>query len=45
MCANELYVIRKGVHHKIKEGSERNRLCVITIPNFDGSDEHPSEVI
>lgn len=43
--ANELCVITKGIHHKITKSSTKNRLCVITVPRFDASDEHPSEVI
>jgi len=45
LSANELCVIRRGVHHKITEASPKNRLCVITVPKFDGNDEHPSDVI
>ena len=43
--ANELCVIRKGVHHAVVNASERNRLSVVTVPYFDVSDETPSEVI
>ncbi len=32
--ANELCVIGKGIHHKLTEASDSNRLCVIT---FQGS--------
>ena len=45
LSANELCVITKGIHHKIKEAAEKNRLCIITMPCFDGQDEHESEVI
>ena len=43
--ANELCVIVKGIHHKITKSSAKNRLCIITVPRFDASDEHPSGVI
>jgi len=43
--ANELCVISKGVHHELIEASDENRLCVITVPGFDASDEHLSDRI
>jgi mannose-6-phosphate isomerase-like protein (cupin superfamily) len=43
--ANELCVISKGIHHELTEASEKNRLCVITVPGFDASDEHLSDKI
>ncbi|HTY25790.1 MAG TPA: hypothetical protein VMC85_21860 [Desulfomonilaceae bacterium] len=43
--ANELCVIGKGIHHKVIEASDNNRLSVITVPGFDGSDEHLSDRI
>lgn len=43
LSANELCVISRGVHHVITEATERNRLCVITVPFFDPADEHPSD--
>jgi mannose-6-phosphate isomerase-like protein (cupin superfamily) len=45
LAANELCVITKGIHHKITRSSAHNRLCVITVPRFDASDEHFSEVL
>jgi len=45
LSANELCVIGKGMHHKIIESSEKNRLCAISVPQFDASDEHLSDVI
>lgn len=43
--ANELMVIPKGVHHKVVNGSEMNRLCIISFPPFHGDDENPSDKI
>ena len=43
--ANELCVISKGIHHRIIEASTKNRLCVITVPQFDATDEYLSEKI
>jgi mannose-6-phosphate isomerase-like protein (cupin superfamily) len=43
--ANELCVIGKGIHHKLTEASDRNRLCVITVPRFSEADEHFSDKI
>lgn len=40
---NELCVITRGVHHVVAEASEHNRLCVLTVPGFDVTDEHPSD--
>ena len=40
---NELCVITKGAHHCVTKFSEKNRLCVISVPSFDPSDEHPSD--
>lgn len=40
---NELCVITKGIHHKIVEASKENRLCVISVPYFNGDDEYISE--
>lgn len=42
---NELCVIPAFVHHKIIEASQKNRVCFITIPQFDEKDQHISEVI
>ena len=42
---NELCVIPALVHHKIIEVSPRNRVCFITIPQFNENDQHISEVI
>jgi mannose-6-phosphate isomerase-like protein (cupin superfamily) len=43
LSANELCLITKGIHHKIIESSKENRLCVISIPYFNGDDEYISE--
>lgn len=43
--ANELFLVEKGVHHKVLGGSENNRLCVITSPPFDAQDEWKSKEI
>jgi len=43
--ANELCVLKKGVHHRIVEASENNRLCVISLPRWMAHDEHLSDVI
>lgn len=43
--ANELFVVSKGIHHKVIQASRENRLCVITSPPFDPSDQHRSEII
>lgn len=40
---NELCVITRGIHHVVAEASEKNRLCVLTVPGFDVTDEHPSD--
>ncbi len=42
---NELCVIPAFVHHKIIEASQKNRVCFITIPQFNEEDQHISEVI
>ena len=39
---NDLCVITKGIHHKITEATESNRLCVISAPPFRIDDEHLS---
>jgi mannose-6-phosphate isomerase-like protein (cupin superfamily) len=45
LAANELCVIGKGIYHKVTEASDKNKLCVITVPRFDVSDEHRSDKI
>jgi mannose-6-phosphate isomerase-like protein (cupin superfamily) len=42
---NELVIISKGIHHKVIKSSDRNRLCVITVPKYDANDEKISEII
>ena len=42
LSANELTIVSKGVHHKVLKASERNRLCVISVPPFHADDENPS---
>lgn len=43
--ANELIVLTPGIHHRIASASEKNRLCIVTIPRFDPNDEYVSEKI
>lgn len=43
--ANELCVVTKGLHHKVIDTSEKNRLCVISSPPFHADDEHLSGII
>ena len=38
--SGELCVITRGIHHQVVEASLPNRLCVITVPQFDPDDEH-----
>ena len=45
LAENELCVIPAFVHHKIIEASQKNRVCFITIPQFNEKDQHISEVI
>lgn len=45
LAANELCVIGKGIHHKLTEACDSNRLCVITVPRFNEADEHFSDKI
>lgn len=39
LAANELCVIPRGTHHQVIAATPENRLCVITTPRFDASDE------
>jgi mannose-6-phosphate isomerase-like protein (cupin superfamily) len=43
--ANELCLIPKGVHHKITQCSEKNRLCIISTPRWVAEDENSSDLI
>lgn len=43
--ADELCVIRKGIHHKIISVSDTNKLCALCIPFFDPKDEVHSEIL
>ena len=45
LAENELCVIPALVHHKIIEASQKNRVCFITIPQFNDADQHVSEII
>ncbi len=45
LSENELCVITKGIHHKITKSSEKNKLCVISVPGFDPLDETESNKI
>jgi mannose-6-phosphate isomerase-like protein (cupin superfamily) len=40
---HEVCVIPRDVHHKITCASYHNRLCVLSMPSFDGNDEVPSD--
>lgn len=42
---NELCVVSKGLHHKVINATEKNRLCVISAPPFHADDEHPSDKV
>lgn len=39
LSSNELCVIPRGIRHQVISASGQNRLCVITTPRFDPSDE------
>jgi len=41
--ANEVCVITKGIHYRITQASDRNRLCAIAIPRYDPADDLVSE--
>jgi len=41
--ANELCIIPKGIHHRIVETSEKNRLCAICLPCWSADDESLSK--
>jgi len=43
--ADELCVIRKGIHHKVVDGSVGNKLMVICVPGFDMNDEQVSSIL
>ena len=45
LSENELCVITKGIHHRIQDYSENNRLCIICVPPFNEKDEHLSDKI
>ncbi len=45
LCANELCLIAKGVHHQITQCTQQNRLCVISTPRWMAADEHLSNLI
>ena len=45
LSANELVVVSKGIHHKVVQASEHNRLCVVSAPPFHADDENPSDKI
>jgi mannose-6-phosphate isomerase-like protein (cupin superfamily) len=45
LSANELVVVSKGIHHKVVRSSDRNRLCVVSVPPFHADDENPSAKI
>lgn len=40
---NELIVFKPGIHHRVIDASEKNRLCVISLPGFNPADEHVSD--
>ncbi len=41
LSSNELCVIPRGIRHQVIAATPQNRLCVITTPQFDPSDEIP----
>lgn len=43
LLPGELCIIVKGIHHQVVEASTPNRLCVITVPQFQASDENLSD--
>ncbi len=43
LMPNELCIISKGIHHRIVQVSEKNRLCLISHPAFHSDDEYPSD--
>lgn len=45
LITNELCLLTKGIHHRVVEASDQNRLCVISIPNWKLEDEHLSELV
>lgn len=45
LVANEVCVVSKGTHHRITEASSKNRLCVISVPQFNPDDEHASDIL
>jgi mannose-6-phosphate isomerase-like protein (cupin superfamily) len=42
---NELCLVTKGMHHQITQASEKNRLCIISVPCWIANDEHLSDSI
>ncbi len=45
LSANDLVIVKKGIHHKVLGASERNRLLVVSIPPYYPDDENPSDKI
>ena len=43
--SNELCLITKGIHHRITQSTQTNRLCVISSPQWIAGDEHESSLI
>jgi len=43
--ANDLVIVKKGIHHKVLGASEHNRLLVVSIPPYYPDDENPSDKI
>lgn len=43
--ADEMVMIRPGVHHRIVNSSEKNRLYVMCLPGFNHADEIASDIL
>ncbi len=42
---NELCIIPRLAHHKITQASPKNRICFISVPQFNENDQNISDVI
>ncbi len=45
MRENDICVVPKNMHHRIDNASEKNVLCVISLPGWRMDDEIPSELL
>lgn len=43
--ADEMAMIGAGIHHRILDSSEKNRLYVFCLPGFNPEDETPSDIL